>query len=81
MTSRDKRFAKNDFSRLTNADRYNFSNENFKTAPSEQGVYIIYSPRTKRVAHVGRTYRGKDGLRQRLKKPHIWIVVIYNRVP
>lgn len=34
-------------------------------APNEQGVYVIYS-RTGKVLHVGRTYRGTNGLRQRL---------------
>lgn len=34
-------------------------------APDDQGVYIIYSPRGS-VLHVGRTLRGKKGLRQRL---------------
>src|SRR6266403_3559972 len=34
-------------------------------APDAQGVYFIYSPRGK-VLHVGRTPRGKKGLRQRL---------------
>lgn len=34
-------------------------------APDLQGVYVIYSPRGK-VLHVGRTLRGKKGLRQRL---------------
>lgn len=33
--------------------------------PDLHGVYIIYSPKG-RVAHVGRTIRGKNGLRQRL---------------
>lgn len=34
-------------------------------APDVQGVYIIYSPGGS-VLHVGRTLRGKKGLRQRL---------------
>ena len=34
-------------------------------APKEQGVYVIYNSREK-VVHVGRTYRGKEGLHQRL---------------
>lgn len=34
-------------------------------APNDHGVYIIYNPKG-RVAHVGRTVRGKNGLRQRL---------------
>lgn len=34
-------------------------------APDTHGVYIIRSPRGK-VLHVGRTVRGKNGLRQRL---------------
>lgn len=33
--------------------------------PAKQGVYIIYSP-SKKVVHVGRTYRGTAGLRQRM---------------
>jgi hypothetical protein len=33
--------------------------------PDKHGVYIIYSPRGV-VLHVGRTLRGKRGLRQRL---------------
>jgi hypothetical protein len=36
-------------------------------APFEHGVYVIYSPRSSEVLHVGRTYRGKGGLHQRLK--------------
>jgi len=39
-------------------------------APDRQGVYVIHSPRRKNVrtvVHVGRTYRGTAGLRQRLK--------------
>lgn len=35
-------------------------------APMEPGVYIIYDPKSV-VAHVGRTPRGKLGIRQRLK--------------
>ena len=34
-------------------------------APDTQGVYLIYSPRGT-VLHVGRTVRGRKGLRQRL---------------
>jgi excinuclease UvrABC nuclease subunit len=34
-------------------------------APDRQGVYVIYDPKG-RVAHVGRTVRGKRGLYQRL---------------
>jgi hypothetical protein len=33
---------------------------------SNHGVYIIYGPQ-KHILHVGRTVRGKNGLRQRLK--------------
>ena len=36
-------------------------------ASDEQGVYVIYSPRANKVVHVGRTYKGTKGLRQRLK--------------
>lgn len=35
-------------------------------APNDYGVYIIYDPKG-RVAHVGRSVRGKNGLHQRLK--------------
>jgi hypothetical protein len=35
-------------------------------APTDPGVYIIYDPKG-RVAHVGRSVRGKNGLHQRLK--------------
>jgi hypothetical protein len=35
-------------------------------APDKHGVYVIYAPRGT-VLHVGRTLRGKRGLRQRLK--------------
>lgn len=35
--------------------------------PDEQGVYIIYGPQ-RQPAHVGRTLRGKLGLRQRLNQ-------------
>jgi hypothetical protein len=39
-------------------------------APDRQGVYLIYSPRirkVRKVVNVGRTYRGTAGLQQRLK--------------
>ncbi|MGB8276217.1 MAG: hypothetical protein WCF16_13210 [Alphaproteobacteria bacterium] len=35
-------------------------------APDRQGVYVIYDPRGK-VAHVGRTPKGKGGVAQRLR--------------
>ena len=35
-------------------------------AANDQGVYLIYSPKGK-ILHVGRTYRGKNGLAQRLR--------------
>jgi hypothetical protein len=35
--------------------------------PSRQGVYVIYDPR-KIPVHVGRTVRGRNGLRQRLNQ-------------
>jgi len=34
-------------------------------APNQHGIYIIY--RRNKVMHIGRTLRGKNGLRQRLK--------------
>jgi hypothetical protein len=55
------------FAKLCKARLHNFPEEKKGVvAPNEQGVYVIYSPRTKRVLHVGRTYKGKSGLRQRL---------------
>jgi hypothetical protein len=67
VTNRDKRFVKADFKKLASADCHNFTDENLNKVPAEQGVYVIYSPHKKKVVHVGRTYRGKAGLRQRLK--------------
>jgi hypothetical protein len=34
-------------------------------APTDYGVYLIFDPKG-RVAHVGRSVRGRNGLRQRL---------------
>lgn len=54
------------FSELKRAKPQKFPEAGQKLeAPNEQGVYVIYSPRGE-VLHVGRTYRGTKGLRQRL---------------
>ena len=52
---------------LLRSDAHHFPPEReHLEAPTEQGVYIIYDPEG-RVAHVGRTPRAQNGLRQRLK--------------
>jgi hypothetical protein len=64
----NQKHVKTDFRKLINADRCTFPpQETWEKIPNKQGVYIIYAPRIKKVVHVGRTYRGKAGLRQRLK--------------
>lgn len=62
----EKKAVRADFLKLTNAGRYHFSPEDLDKIPIKQGVYIIYSPR-EHVVHVGRTYRGRKGLQQRIK--------------
>src|SRR6476620_6693462 len=53
------------FKKLRHAPRTPFPKPRRRIqAPNEHGVYIIYSPRASEVLHVGRTYRGKGGLRQ-----------------
>lgn len=68
MTSRDAQIVKIDFRALKRQKRHRFPKRGQLTGIStKQGVYVIYAPRTKRVVHVGRTYRGKEGLQQRLR--------------
>jgi hypothetical protein len=57
---------KNLYCKLMNEERATFPavGESLD-APDRHGVYVIFSPRDV-VVHVGRTVRGKNGLRQRL---------------
>src|SRR5487761_237549 len=53
--------------KLNGQSRHNFPGVRERLeVPNTHGVYIIRD-RTGRVWHVGRTVRGKDGLRQRLR--------------
>lgn len=66
MTAKDAKAVQSLFSELKRTRRRPFPKAGDRLdAPNEQGVYIIYSPSGK-VLHVGRTYRGTNGLRQRL---------------
>jgi hypothetical protein len=66
MGSRENIRIKSLFRKLAKAKLRSFPEAGERLdAPDEQGVYVIYSPRGK-VLHVGRTYRGTRGLRQRL---------------
>ncbi|MGF6428358.1 hypothetical protein [Bradyrhizobium elkanii] len=57
---------KSKFSQLLRSPMIQFPNAGVRlNVPDLHGVYIIYSPKG-RVAHVGRTVRGTNGLRQRL---------------
>ena len=47
-----------------------FTRDDLKKIPTEQGVYVVYNKK-QQPAHVGRTVRGKYGLRQRLMN-HYW---------
>jgi hypothetical protein len=52
--------------KLKRARRHLFPNARARLdVPNEQGVYLIYSPDGE-ILHVGRTYRGTKGLRQRI---------------
>jgi len=54
------------FAKLVNQPRHQFPQKRKRwQAPTRHGVYIIRKDET--VLHVGRTLRGKDGLRQRLQ--------------
>ncbi len=66
MTSEQKT-VRAQFNELRRAPLYTFPAPRKKLdAPDRLGVYLIYSPQDK-VLHVGRTYRGKSGLAQRLR--------------
>lgn len=58
----------NYFERLLNRKPHNFpkKGESLKNITSKHGVYIIYSSNYKKILHIGRTYRGKNGLEQRI---------------
>jgi hypothetical protein len=57
------------FFKLRRAKQQTFpkARERMTHVPDEQGVYVIYSPGAMKIVHVGRTYKGTAGLRQRLK--------------
>lgn len=63
----ESRRTKKHFSELLARPAKNFprKGEKLSSVPDKHGVYIIFD-RIGRVLHVGRTYRGKAGLRQRL---------------
>lgn len=66
MATKDATQIRSLFSVLKRSKRRHFPRAGERLdAPNEQGVYVIYSPSGK-VLHVGRTYRGTNGLRQRL---------------
>lgn len=67
MTSREQAHVRRCFSKLKGARLTHFPAKGWPDVPDKQGVYIIYAPRSGRVVHVGRTYRGTRGLFQRLK--------------
>jgi hypothetical protein len=55
------------FTRLRRASRHHFPEQGGKLeCPRRHGVYLIFDPRG-RIAHVGRTTRAQNGLRQRLQ--------------
>lgn len=66
--TKEGRHIKDLFGRLTRGQLYDFPKHGYTEsvgAPRRQGVYVIYSPKGT-VLHVGRTQRGRKGLRQRL---------------
>lgn len=66
-TRRERTILKAGLKTLTESESQRFPKERERlSAPNKQGVYVIYSPADK-VLHVGRTTRGRSGLRQRLK--------------
>jgi hypothetical protein len=69
--NREQKAVRTLFKRLKRATLRSFPDHRGRMdAPDLQGVYVIYSPRiqkVRKVVHVGRTYRGTAGLRQRLK--------------
>lgn len=66
IMSQEYRAVKELFSKLLEQPKTSFPQpRNILDAPKAQGVYIIRKNHS--VLHVGRTYRGKDGIKQRLK--------------
>lgn len=67
MNGTELRAVQSLFRRLIRAKYHEFPPPRRKVdAPIDQGVYIIDNP-SNAVEHVGRTYRGKRGLAQRLR--------------
>lgn len=65
--TRELESIKRKFRALMRAERIVFPMSRGRiSAPTTQGVYLIFGPRG-RVLHVGRTVKGRNGLRQRLK--------------
>lgn len=65
--SRENRQVRALFQRLEKQARFRFPNAGEAwDAPDRHGVYVIFSKHGT-VVHVGRTLRGKQGIRQRLK--------------
>jgi hypothetical protein len=64
----ETRQTKTDFAKLLAQPSIRFPRvcETLIGVPGKQGVYVIFD-RVGRVLHVGRTYRGKAGLNQRIK--------------
>ena len=54
------------FDKLTNQKEKMFPEKGKVSFSNKHGVYIIYDPK-KKVLHVGKTNRGKNGLNQRLQ--------------
>lgn len=71
MPSIEQKKIRNLFALLKNAEHHLFPPKKGVDAPEKQGVYLILSPKSKKVLHVGSTYRGAKGLRQRLNN-HIY---------
>ena len=68
MMSREQKAVRALFIELKRSRLYEFPKHRKRIdAPNKQGVYVIYSPSVRKVVHVGRTYKGTAGLRQRLK--------------
>ena len=56
---------KDKYNKLIDSKLYSFALWNKNIIPIKQGVYVIYNKQNQ-PTHVGRTVRGKGGLRQRL---------------
>lgn len=68
MKIRESKIVENLLKKLIKSRLHEFPKKGYTEVvgvPQEQGVYIIYNNQGA-VAHVGRTQRGKKGLRQRL---------------